>query len=301
VIGEALALSSAFCFAFASVAIAKGAVQSSGESGVLLSVLLTGLLAGLGWLATGGAVPIAPGPAALPWAALGWFAASGLLATVLGRLSLFKSIEFAGVVRASTIRRLMPFLSLILAWVLLGDVISGLAGAGMGLIAGSFVLLWLENRKKLQGRRDPSQVSLGIALGALSALLYALSYVVRSIGLDTVPDPFFGALIGALAALGYYVAACMVSTRYRAMVRDTLRHPNPWQIMAALCMSVGQILQFMALTFTDVPTVTFINSVEVYIAAVLAVFVFRTEPMPSAALLAATALATLGVILVALG
>ena len=59
---------------------------------------------------------------------------------MLGRLSLFKSIEFAGVVRASTIRRLMPFLSLILAWILLGEVISGLAGVGMGLIAGSFVL-----------------------------------------------------------------------------------------------------------------------------------------------------------------
>ena len=44
----------------------------------------------------------------------------------------------------------------------------------------------------------------------------------------------------------------------------------------------------------------FINSVEVYIAAFLAVAVFKTEPMPGHAIVMATLLATAGVILMSL-
>jgi hypothetical protein len=52
--GEFLAFAAAFAFGLASVAIAKGAKTSSGESGVLLSAIVTGLVAGLVWVALGG-------------------------------------------------------------------------------------------------------------------------------------------------------------------------------------------------------------------------------------------------------
>lgn len=298
VIGEALALGSAVSFAFANVAIAKGARNGSDAGGVLLSVLVTGLLSGLGWLVAGGG---AVSTAALSGAAIAWFAASGLLATVGGRLTLFRSIAFAGVVRASTVRRVMPLFSLALAWVFLGQAISPLAGGGMALITASFGLLWLDNRRKLAGARDPADISRGLALGVASALLYALSYVARSLGLQIVPDAFLGAFVGAAAALLAYLAGAAVHAPFRAMVRGTLRRPDPWQLAAAVFISLGQIAQFAALTYTSVARVAFLNSVEVYISALLAVFVFRTEPLPSLHVLAATGLATAGVILVAAG
>jgi drug/metabolite transporter (DMT)-like permease len=298
-IGEALALGSAFAFAFGNVAIARGAREAQGESAVVLAVVATALLSGAGFLLAGPAGP--GGTVTIVWAAIGWFAVSGMLATVGGRLTLFKSIQYAGVVRASTVRRLAPVISLILAWAILGELISAVAGFGMALIAGSFALLWLDSREKLEGNRAPEHVARGLAFGTASAGLYAFSYVARKLGLDDVPDPFLGALVGAGTGALWYAARSAVSPAQRAMVRATLARPNPWQALAAVCISTGQILQFAAITQIGVARVAFLNSVEVYISALLAVVVFRTEPIPGKAVLAATVLATGGVILVALG
>ena len=100
-IGEALALFSAFAFALGSVAIAKAMTRGSGESGVLLAVLITGILSAIAW---GVVSSSAATSAAMQPASLAWFAASGVLATVWGRLALFKSIHHAGVIRASGTR-----------------------------------------------------------------------------------------------------------------------------------------------------------------------------------------------------
>lgn len=299
-IGESLALGSAFAFAFGSVAIAKGAVRRSGESGVLLSVLMTGLLSGLAWLVAGLPRDFYSADIAV-WAAIGWFAASGVLATVWGRLTLFKAIQYAGVVRASTVRRLTPFFSVLLAWMILNEDVSAIAGAGMAVIGFSFVLLIIDSRQRLLGERGGADISRGYAFGVVCAMSYAASYIVRKYGLIHVPDAFFGAFIGSVAAFAYYLVGCIFSAEYRTVVRQSLQRPDSWHLLAAVCISGGQIAQFAALTFADVSRVAMINSVEIYISAYLAVFVFKTEKRPSNLIVAATVLATAGVILVATG
>lgn len=301
-IGESLALGSAFAFAFGNVAIAKGALRRSGESGVLLSVLMTGLLSGLAWLVAG--VPANSYMAENTiWMAAGWFAASGVLATVWGRLALFKAIQYAGVVRASTVRRLTPFFSVLLAWLILSEDISIAAGCGMAVIALSFGLLIADSRQRLEDAADrpAADLSRGYALGVICASSYAASYIVRKYGLNLIPDAYLGAFIGSLAALLYYLVGCVFSAQYRVVVRGSLKRPDSWQLLAAICISIGQIAQFAALTFADVSRIAMINSVEIYISAYLAVFIFKTENRPSMLIVAATILATAGVILVAAG
>ncbi|MFP1631050.1 EamA family transporter [Zhengella sp. ZM62] len=301
--GELLALGAAFAFALSSVAIAKGAQTSSGESGVLLSAIATGLFAGLAWFATGGG-PVRASAWHLAGIATVWFVASGLLATVWGRITMYWSIELAGVIRASTTRRLMPFMSVILAWLALGETVSGMAAAGMALIAASFYLLYRENSARIRiSGDDPARramISRGLVFGVVSALLYALSFVARKFGLEAVPDAFFGAFVGSVTAIVFYAGAALVSTRYRTVLAGVLKAPNPWQVMAAVLIAAGQLSQFAALKLTGVGRVAFINSVEVYIAAFLAVAVFKTEPMPGRAIIMATLLATAGVVLMSL-
>lgn len=301
-IGEALALFSAFAFAFGTIAIAKAGTQGGGQSGVLLSVMLTGALSFACWVVLGSGTASA---AAISPAAVAWFAASGVLATVWGRLTLFFSIQNAGVIRASTIRRLTPFFSVFFAWLLLSEAVGWLKGGGMALIGASFVLLLLDSRRKLDaevsGPAAPPDIPRGYAFGMACALFYALSYIARKLGLTNFADPYFGALIGSLAALVYYLAGCTVSAGFRTVVRTSLSRPAGWHLAAAVFISVGQISQFVALTHTGVSELALINSFEIYIAAYLAVFVFRMERMPSRMVLFATILATAGVIMTAFG
>lgn len=299
--GELLALFSAFAYGMGSVAIAKGASKASVESGVLLSIVMTAFLSGMAWLVAGGGFPAADGALLL---VIGWFAVSGLLATGLGRITLYKSIEFAGVIRASTSRRMIPFISLILGWLLLDELISIESAVGMAMIGISFgLLVWSDRRSIWISTTDPvkrTNISLGLIFGLVSAFLYATSYVARKFGLADGPDPFFGALVGSLTAICFYGVAAAVSGRYRSIIRHTVIAPNVWQLLAALLVSLGQISQFGALMFTDIGRVAFINSVDVYIAAILAVFVFKTEPIPGRLIIIATILATSGVVLMTL-
>lgn len=299
--GELFAFIAAISFGTSSVAIAKGARHASSESGVLLAAIATALLSGFGWATYG--TTVKDGGSALPWSAIAWFVASGLLATVLGRITMFKSVEFAGVIRASTTRRLMPFISLILGWLLLHETISPPAAAGMALVAASFLLLYKENRASLRlpsaNQKELRQISHGLLMGVISATLYAVSFVARKYGLAVVPDPFLGAFTGSVAAIGFYGVAAVFSTKYRSYVVGALTVPNVWQVFAALLISIGQVSQFVALKFTDVSRVAFINSIEVYFAAVIAVAVFRTESMPGKLVIIATILATAGVLIIA--
>ena len=300
-IGEALALFSAFAFALGSVAIAKAMTKGSGESGVLLAVLITGILSAIAW---GVVSSSAATSAAMHPASLAWFAASGVLATVWGRLALFKSIHHAGVIRATPTRRLIPFFSVAAAWAILGESIGETAAIGMALVAASFALLLWDARGRIE-RDVPAgsdrNVGMGYVFGVVGAASYALSFVARKMGLDISPDPYLGALIGSFAALLYYAVGSVVGARYRAAFSQLRRWPEPWQFVAALCISTGQISQFVALSFTGVSQVAVVNSVEVFISAYLAVVVFRTESMPGPLVLAGTLLATAGVVLVAIG
>lgn len=302
--GELLALGAAFAFGMSSVAIAKGARNASAESGVFLSAIITGLLSGAAWMWF-------PGGAAwdewrqVAWGAIGWFAVSGLLATVGGRITMYRSIEFAGVIRASTIRRLMPLMSLLLSWLVLDERVSLAGGGGMALIAISFVLLYQDNRSSIRASDEEMQcramISRGLALGVVSALLYAVSFIARKFGLASAPNALFGAFVGSLTAVGFYVAAAVVSDRYRSIIANVLMMPNPWQLAAALLLSAGQLSQFGALMYASIGRVAFINSVEVYIAAFLSVAVFGTEKIPGMLVIFATVFATAGVLVLATG
>jgi drug/metabolite transporter (DMT)-like permease len=139
-LGELLALTGATCFAIANVTISLGAVRKKGDNGALLSVIVTAAVSLLVWLLVGaeGALDHAPQAVLL---GLAWFTASGLLTTVFGRITLFRSIQDLGVVRASALKRLVPFFSAVLAFVILGEVITGVMLGGMVMIAFGFGML----------------------------------------------------------------------------------------------------------------------------------------------------------------
>ena len=299
-IGDGLAFASAVFFAVAYIAIAKAARERTADNGVLLSIVMTGALSAFAFVLRDATTPRSG--ASLP-AAVAWFAASGIFATVWGRLTLFKAVQLAGVIRATTIRRLTPFFSILLAWVVLGESVSGFAASGMILIAASFALVYADNSRKLAAIElfPDADLPRGYMFGAISALMYAASYIVRKRGLQTLPDPYLGALLGSVAALAYYLIGCLFSSKFRSDVRAFLSVPDPWQFIAAFCISAGQISQFMALNLTGVGRVAVINSVEIFLSSYLAAIVFKTEGWPSLLIMLATVLATAGVIFVAAG
>lgn len=300
-LGPGLALLSASCFACGQVFISKSVVRAGDDRGVILSVIFTATISCLVWLlleagrATGADSPVTS-------FGLAMFALSGVFSVALGRKFLYVSIQQLGVTRASAVKRLTPFFSILLAFIFLHEAITGFDGIGMVLVALAFGVLIRQSFQKHQADAHSDEPPPYLYLwGVASAMCYATAYIFRKQGLDAIAAPAFGTMISALAALVFFLLPTLFVARRRSDFRLVFTGVDQWMVGAGILISFGQILFFAALAMENISTVVIVTSLEVFIAAFLSIFVFRTEKRPDAVVLLAALFATLGVVAVAAG
>lgn len=296
-LGQLLALASAVFFAGATVCMAETRA-SKGDRGVMFSVVVTILLSALLWLVLEGA-DLAALNAPRAWEGLAWFALAGLFAMVFGRSLVFVATRRLGVTRASATKRLNPFFSVALAAIVLAEPITALSALGMALIALAFGGLVRDSLRRAP--TGPQPPALDYAWGAGAALAYAAAYVTRKLGLEVLPAPALGTLVSALTGLAVFALWALVDARHRDHLTGMFRYLDRWSAGAAVLMSFGQIALFAALLYESVQVIVMIASLDIFVSIFLAVVVMRSERWPDGRTWAAALVATLGVVLVALG
>ncbi|MWD28707.1 EamA family transporter [Aquicoccus sp. SCR17] len=302
-IGELFATFAAFCYALGSVATTKNArTEGGGGSAVLLSVVLTALLSAGLWVFAGPTLAVTNREILI---GIGCFVVAGVLGTILGRVLFFRSIELAGAIETGLMRRLIPVFAALLAILVLGEAITLALGLAFLLVFSGVGIVILAAPRRLDpssqhGAYSTRDRNAGRVLALVSAGSYGGSYTMRKFSMNWLPDPLAGAFIGAVTAMAWYAFAALFNAGYRRQVRELFRRPAFWQAMAAISISVGQTAQFVALKFTSVTAVAIIGTVEMFISAWLAAFVFKTEARPGAGFVVASLLALAGVTILAL-
>ncbi len=299
-LGQFLAILSTICFAGGGVFVSKAA-RIRGDSGVLFSIFATMVFSCALWLI------LEEDSRQLVhdhdwWQGIAWFALAGLFAMVFGRSLLYTSIRYLGVTRSSALKRLNPFFSALLAWVFLAEPITLLDGAGMAAIACAFILLIKANKNS--GSLDPAASrlsSMSYMWGVGSALAYAFAYISRKYGLENINAPVFGTMISAVSGFLFFVVAAGFVRTYRESLLNLFSNLNRWLVLAGVFVSAGQILSFSALYYEKVSTVVMINSMEIFLSSFLSVVIFRTEKRPEMMTYIAAVIATVGVVVVAVG
>ena len=297
-LGEILALISALAFALFNVTIAKTR-GSGGDKGVLFSVIVTiGFSLAVFLALEAGRVEVAATRDTA--VALALFAAAGVSAMAFGRSLVFSSVRRLGPTRASAVKRLNPFFSVILAALILSEPVTGTDLAGLAVIAAAFAVLVADSMRRANRAADTvGLVSYGI--GAAAALAYAVAYVFRAAGLDLMAAPALGTFVSAVAGFVAFAVLAVFSASYRPMFRGVFGNIDGPVVAAAILVSVGQILMFAAFAYAPVSTVVMISSLEIFFSVFLSWLVFGTEKRPGAPVLVAAALAVAGVLLVAAG
>lgn len=302
-IGEAFAVLAAFLYALGSVAITRDARENGGRgTSVVLSVAITAMLSGALWLVVGQTIPDMS-PDLL--VGIAYFCLAGFLATVLGRVFFFRSIELTGAVETSLLRRLIPVFATALAVMFLDEALNAQIILAFALVFSGVAFVVLMAPAKLaaaraEAVRQRKERMAGRGLAVASAACYGGAYVTRKFGMLTLPDPLAGTFIGALVGLAFFCASAPFSTNYRQQISGLLRRPSRWQAVSAGAISLGQIAQFTALKYTSVTAVAIIASIEMFFAAWLAGFVIRSEPRPGLNFAAASGLAMAGVVVLAI-
>ena len=301
--GEFYALLSAASFGVAGTAVAKGAPTAKGDNGVFLSIILTLLLSVVLWLLLGAGLDNVDGTHAF-LNGIVFFIAAGVLATVIGRVTNYRSIALSGAIRASLFRRLIPIFSTILAFTVLGERYAPVVLTGMILILFSVALAVFPRTSRFAGMFElipKNQIRLGLLFGAVSSFCYALAYIARKLAMVHLPDAALGALVGALTGVVWYVFASSFNIRYRQSLTNVFKDAGIWQWLAAAGMSFGHVLLFFALISAPVAVVAIIGSLEMFVGAYLAAFILKSEPVPERIIVFATMIAATGTMLVAIG
>jgi len=290
VTGDAFALLSATCFSVANITIVRGTSPGDDDNGAFVSLLLTTLIAGAGWLAWSawhGTVPVT-------LAALGWFAVAGVLTAFVGRVFGYACVQQLGAMRASATKRLNPFFAVALGVGVLGERLTHGTVVGMVLIVASFALLVAraKGRAAIEGEAPGSRI--GYAYGLVSALGYATGYLGRKLGLADTPDAFLGTMVGTLFGALTFVLVGLFNARYAAAVRATFAAPRPWLLAAGAMSSFGQVAYFFALREAPISRVALITSMEVFITIFLSVIFLRRHESLTPAVFMAAVLGFLG-------
>lgn len=303
VFGGLLAVFGAFCYALSSVAIVKSAQSARGRGNdVFLSIVTTATVSGGLWLLIG--PPLLEYGAAV-FLGVGYFVLAGLLGNVLGRLTLFRSVELAGAIETGLIRRLIPVFAAVLAFFFLGEVMTPAIMVAFLLVTTGVVVMMTSpsRRSGLPGvilERPAAERQKGRLLALGSAGGYGSSLVARKMAMQYLPDPLAGVFVGALTGLFWFGASAILRYSPQTQLRALLQKPSGWQLLAAVAMSTGQITLFFALMLADVTVVALISSVEMFFAVWLAAYVFKTENRPGRRFYLSSAMAGTGVILLAL-
>ena len=285
-------------FSTANISIIRGHDGKTRSGGAFLSILVTFLLSLVIWLILGAR----NGWPSFDRPAIAWFVLAGVFTTFLGRVFLYASIQHLGAIRASAVKRLNPFFSVLLGIALLGESVSGPMMVGMVLICTSFVVLVRQSIKAVGNTEAQGETrsaferlrNLGYLYGPVSAFAYASGYVARKQGLTILPDAAFGTMVGALTGIVFFLIVSCFIENYRADLRKTFTVFNPWFLLAGVLASLGQICYFLALSFSSISKIALITSMEVFVTVFLSVVVFRSRENLTIDIFVAAGLGVLG-------
>jgi drug/metabolite transporter (DMT)-like permease len=300
-VGDVFALLSAVCWAACNVSIGIG-IRNSGASkgadnGAFLSILLTAVMAASLWAISGTRLGNSPMTAR----GIGWFAVAGALTIFVGRVFLYSSIRWLGAMRGASLKRLVPFFSVLLGAFVLGETLSRLLILGMTLIFAGFILLLMEARHRrgsAVSSDDRLRTNTGFLYGTVSALAYAAGNVARKHGVALLPQPAFGAMLGSLVGAALFVMTAPFAASYRSAIRSTFTSFNGWQFTAGILGSAGQILFFLAIDYSAVSRAAMIVSAEVFLTIAFTVLLIRDHEKVTLAVLGAAALGGLGTLVI---
>lgn len=240
------------------------------------------------------------------------FAAAGFFGTFIGRILLFGSVHRIGPVRAAAITNMAPIVTVGVAVVVIGERLAPAAIVAVGMLVAGLVMLVDEAQRLTKGRstpdsqgdpvlwaveagaqndgepldaapdvlermrrfvKAPAMVGLGLAGG--SALAFGLSRSSRKLGLELMPEPLFGAMVGACVALVLSVVREAARGRLGLVVGSMVRQPRPRIWLAGVMSTVGLLTFFLAITVAPLAHVAVIAASETVITLALGAFLLR--------------------------
>ncbi|MFP3951479.1 MAG: DMT family transporter [Candidatus Bathyarchaeia archaeon] len=279
---ETLSLFTAFCYSLSSVLVRKGLEESTPYSASIIGSMVQTLIL---------SILLLHNMPTINWEAVTFFALSGFLASNLGRLFNYLSVERLGVALSSSIIGGSPLISTALAIIILGEKSSLTIILGTILVvSGITVISSRRGRVRIRGKN--------MIFPLLSAVLYGASTVVRKIGLNIQSEAILGAQIGAFTGFLSFLITVTATDRLgelKANIKSLLLFASSGVIVSA-----GWIAMFTAMQNGTVSIVATLIGAYPLFSLLLSYFMLRGEEDISTRVILGSIMVVMGVVLVTL-
>jgi len=139
-----------------------------------------------------------------------WLSLSALFGFLICDGALFRAFLVIGPRAAITLMSLVPLITALMGWLVLGEVLDGLEWAGMAATISGVVLVVLD-RKETDGSRRRARLPVwGIFLGLTAATGQAVGLVFSKKGMGGVMDPFSATMIRVVVGIVLFSAVFTV-------------------------------------------------------------------------------------------
>jgi drug/metabolite transporter (DMT)-like permease len=269
--GELAALGTAACWTATSLAFeVAGRRIGSLPVNLIRLVLAIFLLGGFTWLTRGLLLPV--DASAHNWV---WLSLSGIVGFTVGDLCLFRAFVVVGARVSMLLMTLVPVITAIAGFVVMGEVLSANELLGMALtILGVSTVVW-ERRRTPDGLLQRLPVS-GILLGLAGAAGQAVGLVLSKYGMGSY-NAFAATHIRVIAgALGFAVAFTLTGwwPKVRAATKDR-RAMTSTTIGAFFGPFLGVSLSLLAVKYTEAGVAATLMALAPVLIIPVSVLVFR--------------------------
>jgi len=199
-LGEIAALATAGCWTVTSMSFEAAGKRIGSLSVNLIRLVMAIVFLSLTcWVLNG-----APYPAGASTHAWTWLAVSGVVGFALGDLCLFRAFVLVGARTGMLMMSLVPPITALIGYLLLGETLMALDWVGMGLTVGGVSWVVAERRKGQDGVAQRRPLT-GILLALGGACGQAVGLVLSKYGMGDELDPVAANLIRVYAGTGTFV------------------------------------------------------------------------------------------------
>lgn len=230
------------------------------------------------------------------WQAIFYFVAAGLLSSIVARIMYFSAVDLVGPSRLNQLVATDSLFALAVAAVLVGERVTWVAMAGIGLI--TLGVFMISSERNGSGRAADRQAQLkGVAFGLGCAALYAFRNTFIRMGLDLAPSPAWGAAVGNTVSLAVYLVYLQFGTGLRSALPRG-RAAVKWTFVVGLAYCGAWLTMFYALQGTQVALLTALKNTAPFFSMALAWLLIGKEERLNLRILASGATIVAGVLLV---
>jgi len=254
------------------------------------------------------------------------FVIAGCFTTFLGRWMYFHAIVRAGPAKASTIQIANPVVTVLLAWFVIGEVLTGVEWIGcIFTVLGLFVISYVpgvfsRNSKNIKQTGTSTEnlvqpilpkipainrlqrlASSGSVLAILSVIAYGVGNIFRGLGMHDWNDAAFGGLVGTIVGLLAFSASNARQLRAITDVRAADRKGMLMYACGGVLTITAQISVLAAMRYLPIGLVTVISMSQPLLVIPLSVIIFKGTEQITKRTISGSLLALVGLVLAVLG